>query len=146
MTWHFPKRSQLPVVCADPYLNKLLIKYCDEARSHRKSGHCTYRVAVENAIVPCRTKARVDKIARQLGMNCVRSNVDWVEGLTFTGILSELVRSPSAICGKKICRFPRSRGCSATRTSAGSRTHSNAGPERRQEKPEGRRMLRGLIP
>jgi AraC-like DNA-binding protein len=85
--------KQLPVVCADPYLNKLLIKYCDEARSHRKAGRLTCRVAVENAIAPLlpHGKAGVGEIARQLGMSPrtlerrLRS-----EGLTFGGILSEL--------------------------------------------------------
>jgi AraC-like DNA-binding protein len=90
----FPETvKQLPVVCADPYLNTLLIKYCDEARSHRKSGHCTYRVAVENAIVPLlpHGKARVDEIARQLGMSLrTLERRLGSEGLTFTGILSEL--------------------------------------------------------
>jgi AraC-like DNA-binding protein len=85
--------KQLPVVCADPYLNKLLIKYCDEARSHRKAGRLTCRVAVENAIAPLlpHGKAGVGEVARQLGMSPrtlerrLRS-----EGLTFGGILSEL--------------------------------------------------------
>jgi len=90
----FPETvKQLPVVCADPYLNKLLIKYCDEARSHRKAVRLKYRVAVENAIAPLlpHGKAGVGEIARQLGMSSrtlerrLRS-----EGLTFDGILSEL--------------------------------------------------------
>ena len=73
----FPETvKQMPVVCADPYLNKLLIKYCDEARSHRRSPPRTFRVAVENAIAPLlpHGKARVDEIARQLGMSPVRSS------------------------------------------------------------------------
>jgi AraC-like DNA-binding protein len=90
----FPETvKQLPIVCADPYLNKLLIKYCDEARSHRKAVHLTCRVAVENAIAPLlpHGKAGIGEIAPQLGMSPrtlerrLRS-----EGLTFGGILSEL--------------------------------------------------------
>ena len=90
----FPEKvKQLPVVGADPYLNKLLIEYCDEARSHRKAGGLTWRVAVENAIAPLlpHGKAAVDEIAGQLGLSLrtlerrLRS-----EGLTFAEILSEL--------------------------------------------------------
>jgi len=85
--------KQLPVVCADPYLNKLLIKYCDEARSYRESGHVTCRLAVENAIAPLlpHGKAGVGEIARQLGMS-VRTLERRLssEGLTFGGILNEL--------------------------------------------------------
>jgi AraC-like DNA-binding protein len=85
--------KQIPVVSADPYLNKLLIKYCEEARSYRKAGRLTFRVGVENAIAPLlpHGRARADEIARQLGMSLrtlerrLRS-----EGLTFGGILSEL--------------------------------------------------------
>jgi AraC-like DNA-binding protein len=85
--------KQLPVVCADPYLNNLLIKYCDDARSHRRAGRLTCRVAVENAVAPLlpHGKAGMGDIARHLGMSPrtlerrLRS-----EGLTFDDILSEL--------------------------------------------------------
>jgi AraC-like DNA-binding protein len=85
--------KQVPVVSADPYLNKLLIKYCEEARSHRKAGRLTFRVGVENAIAPLlpHGRARADEIARQLGMS-LRTLERRLssEGLTFAGILSEL--------------------------------------------------------
>ena len=85
--------KQMPVVNADPHLNKLLVKYCEEAHLHRKAGRLTCRVGLENAIVPLlpHGKARADEIARQLGMSPrtlarrLRS-----EGLTFAGILGEL--------------------------------------------------------
>jgi AraC-like DNA-binding protein len=85
--------KQMPVVAADPYLNKLLIKYCEEARSHRQPGRLTFRVAVENAIAPLlpHGRARADEIARRLGMS-LRTLARRLEseGLTFTGILNEL--------------------------------------------------------
>jgi Arabinose-binding domain of AraC transcription regulator, N-term len=58
--------NQMPVVSADPYLNKLLIKYCEEERSHREVGRLTFRVGVENAIAPLlpHGSARADEIAR----------------------------------------------------------------------------------
>jgi AraC-like DNA-binding protein len=90
----FPRTvKQMPVVSADPYLNKLLIKYCEEARSHREAGRLTCRVAVENAIAPLlpHGRARADEIARQLGMSLrTLERRLGSEGLTFTGILSEL--------------------------------------------------------
>src|SRR5215510_6373557 len=85
--------KQMPVVSADPYLNKALIKYCEEARSHRKAARLTFRVAVENAIAPLlpHGRARADEIARQLGMSLrTLERRLGSEGLTFTGILSEL--------------------------------------------------------
>jgi AraC-like DNA-binding protein len=85
--------KQMPVVSADPYLNKLLIKYCEEARSHREAGRLTFRVAVENAIAPLlpHGRAKADEIARQLGMSLrtLERRLE-SEGLTFAGILSEL--------------------------------------------------------
>jgi AraC-like DNA-binding protein len=90
----FPETvKELPIVSADPYLNKLLIKYCDEARSHRKASHLTCRVAVENAIVPLlpHGKVGVGEIARQLGMSSrtLERRLS-SEGITFGSILSEL--------------------------------------------------------
>jgi AraC-like DNA-binding protein len=83
----------MPVVSADPYLNKLLIKYCEEARSHWQAGRLTFRVGVENAIAPLlpHGRPRADEIARQLGMSLrTLERRLWSEGLTFDGILSEL--------------------------------------------------------
>jgi AraC-like DNA-binding protein len=85
--------NQMPVVNADPYLNKLLIKNCEEVRSHRETVRLTCRVAVENAIAPLlpHGRARADEIARQLGMSLrtlerrLRS-----EGLTFATVLDRL--------------------------------------------------------
>jgi AraC-like DNA-binding protein len=85
--------KQLPVVSADPYLNKLLIEYCDEARSYRKAGNLTCRVAVENTIAPLlpHGKVGVGEIARQLGMSArtLERRLS-SEGLTFGGVLNEL--------------------------------------------------------
>ncbi len=85
--------KKMPVVGADPYLNNLLIKSCDEARRHRKVGRSTCRVAVENAVAPLlpHGKAGVGEIARQLGMSSrTLERRLGSEGLTFGGILSEL--------------------------------------------------------
>jgi AraC-like DNA-binding protein len=84
--------KQMPVVSADPYLNKLLVKYCEEARSDREAGRLTFRVGVENAIVPLlpHGRARADEIARQLGMSLrTLERRLGSEGLTFSGLLSK---------------------------------------------------------
>jgi AraC-like DNA-binding protein len=62
--------QQTPVLGADPYLNRLLVKYCEEARSHRAASN-TFRIDVENAITPLlpHGTARLPEIARRLGMS-----------------------------------------------------------------------------
>jgi AraC-like DNA-binding protein len=85
--------KQLPVVNADPYLNKLLVKYCEELRSNQKSGGGTFRISVENAIAPLLPHGgvQVDQIADRLGLSrrtLARRLAS--EGLTFEGVLSAL--------------------------------------------------------
>jgi AraC-like DNA-binding protein len=85
--------QQMPVVSADPYLNKLLIKYCEEARSHRGASQGTFRVGLENTIAPLlpHGKARMDEIADRLGMSPrTLARRLAAEGLTFAGVLNEL--------------------------------------------------------
>ena len=49
----FPAAVKLmPLIGADPHLNKLLIKYSEEALAHRKTSVDTLRSSVENAISP----------------------------------------------------------------------------------------------
>ena len=84
--------KDMPILDADPYLNKLLVKYCEEAHSHR-SERGSFRIAVENAIAPLlpHGRARLDEIASELGLSprtLTRRLAS--EGLTFENILSEL--------------------------------------------------------
>jgi AraC-like DNA-binding protein len=90
----FPKATKrIPVVNADPYLNELLIKYCEEALSRRRVSRGELRSRVENAIVPLlpHGEARADEIARRLGMSrrtlARRLSAD---GLTFVGVQDSL--------------------------------------------------------
>jgi AraC-like DNA-binding protein len=83
----------LPLVGADPHLNQLLIKYCDEALPHRKANVATLRSGIENAIIPLlpHGMARAAEIARRLGMShrtLARRLAS--EGLTLSVILDEL--------------------------------------------------------
>jgi AraC-like DNA-binding protein len=85
--------EQMPVVSADPYLNELLLQYCEQAVTHREACRGTLRVRVENAIAPLlpHGKARIEEIARRLGTSprtLARQLAS--EGLTFAGILAEL--------------------------------------------------------
>jgi AraC-like DNA-binding protein len=61
----------MPTVSADPYLNRLLIAYCEEALSRRRPYKESFRASVENAIVPLlpHGKARTVEVARRLGMS-----------------------------------------------------------------------------
>jgi AraC-like DNA-binding protein len=85
--------KDLPVVNADPYLNKLLVNYCEEKRSNQKSGRGTFRIGVENAIAPLlpHGRAQADEVAYRLGLSrrtLARRLAS--EGLTFKRVLSAL--------------------------------------------------------
>jgi AraC-like DNA-binding protein len=84
--------QQMTILAADPYLNRLLIKTCEEARSHWAIGG-PFRVRVENAIAPLLPHGKVGsaEIATRLGMSprtLVRRLA--AEGLTFAGVLNNL--------------------------------------------------------
>jgi len=83
----------MSVRSADPFLNKLLRKYADEARSVRATKSSTLRTSVENLIVPLlpHEKMNATKIARLLGLSrrtLYRRLMS--EGLTFKGIVHDL--------------------------------------------------------
>lgn len=87
--------GRMPVTSADPYLNKLLLRYCDEALAHRVPQRGTFRVAVENAIVPLlpHGPVRSDDIARRLGVSArtlARRLTE--EGLAYRDVLQQLRR------------------------------------------------------
>jgi AraC-like DNA-binding protein len=81
------------VSSADPYLNALLLKYCDEARSARATKPSALRLNIENAIAPLlpHTKVRASEAARSMGLS-QRTFARRLksEGLSFAGILHEL--------------------------------------------------------
>jgi AraC-like DNA-binding protein len=81
------------VVSADPYLNNLLISYCEDALAHRKRKRGSFQSTVENAIAPLlpHGKATAADIARQLGLSqrtLARRLAS--EGLTFSELLENL--------------------------------------------------------
>jgi AraC-like DNA-binding protein len=87
---------ELPLVHADPYLNNLLLKYCEEALVDRRGGESQLRTRVESAISSLLPHGRVlvDDVARSLGMSkrtLARKLAD--EGLKFTEVLQGLRRN-----------------------------------------------------
>jgi AraC-like DNA-binding protein len=84
---------ELPLIHSDPFLNDLLMKYCETALAHRRGDTSQLRTRVENAISPILPHGRVlaQDIARTLGMSertLARKLSD--EGLNFNEILQHL--------------------------------------------------------
>src|SRR2546430_1714268 len=87
----------LPLTHSDPYLNDLLLKYCEAALADRRGDTSQLRTRVENAISSVLPHGRVlvEDVARSLGMSertLARKLSD--EGLNFTEILQQLRRDP----------------------------------------------------
>lgn len=59
------------VVNGDPYLNRLLVKYCEEALSSRRVRSHTWQLKVENAIAPLLPHGQADmaEVAQRLGVS-----------------------------------------------------------------------------
>jgi len=92
MIFHRTSRNTA-IASADPYLNKLLIKYCEEALERRESRSGSFATSVENAIAVLlpHSQAEVDEVARRLGVSrrtLARRLAS--EGLTFDRVLRAL--------------------------------------------------------
>jgi len=80
-------------VNADPYLNSLLVRYCEEALSNRRAHSSAWRLKVENAIVPLlpHGQAKMEEIAKRLGVSRrTLARLLASEGCTFARILDAL--------------------------------------------------------
>lgn len=85
--------AESPVVSADPFLNELLVRYCEEALSQRQTARSSFRSTVENAIVPLlpHGEVRAGEIARQLGMSQrTFTRRLSTEGLNFSTLMDQL--------------------------------------------------------
>lgn len=87
--------GQLPVVKADPYLNRLLVKLCEEGLARRSTSRGPMRAQVENAIAASlpHGNARASSVARTLGLS-QRSLARHLtaEGTTFSSLLNGIRR------------------------------------------------------
>jgi AraC-like DNA-binding protein len=85
--------ASLPVVSADPYLNRILVANCEDALAERRNAGASFRTSVENAVAPLlpHGKARADEVARRLGTSG-RTFARRLssEGLTFSELLESL--------------------------------------------------------
>ena len=85
--------AERPVISADPYLNRMLLDYCEQAISHRRRARGSFRANVENAIVPLlpHGKARADIVSRELALSprTLARRLE-AEGLTFSSVLQKL--------------------------------------------------------
>ena len=85
--------ADIPVVSADPYLNKLLIEICEEALSRRSTKQGPFRSVVENAIAPLLPHGNAQ--AREIASRCGLSKRTLgrrltSENLTFSEVLNDL--------------------------------------------------------
>ena len=83
--------GELPLIHADPYLNHLLLKYCEAALTDQRGNVSQLRTRVENAISS--VASSWSDVARGLGMSdrtLARKLSD--EGLNFTEVLRQLRR------------------------------------------------------
>jgi AraC-like DNA-binding protein len=90
----YPQHAKnIPVVNADPYLNSILLKYCEEALSRRLTRSGAWRLNVENIIAPLLPHglATMAEIAQRLGVSqrtLARRLAS--EGVTFVEVLKNL--------------------------------------------------------
>jgi AraC-like DNA-binding protein len=83
----------IPIPSSDPYLNELLLRYCEEALSQQKARQSSFGLNVENtiALLMPHGKAQASEVARKLGVGertLARRLAS--EGLTFSGVLQRL--------------------------------------------------------
>jgi AraC-like DNA-binding protein len=85
--------AQIRILNADPYLNSLLSRYCEEALARRRKKSTTWRLKVENAIAPLlpHGQARIGEVAIRLAVGRrTLSRRLASEGLTFPMVLDDL--------------------------------------------------------
>jgi len=85
----------LPLVVADPFLNELMIKMCEDAMAIRPTNVSPFRTVVENTIAPLlpHAEATARTVAEQLGLSeRTFARRLAAEGLSFGEVLDQLRR------------------------------------------------------
>jgi AraC-like DNA-binding protein len=85
--------AEKPITSADPYLNSLLEKFCEEAIAERKTVSSNWRIKVENAIAPMlpHGHACMAEVCRALGVGArTLSRRLTSEGQSFAEVLDAL--------------------------------------------------------
>jgi len=85
--------AHLPIASADMHLNKLLIKYCEEALSKRRLEVKNWRLCVENLLAQLlpHGQATICEVSRRLGISerTLMRRLE-TEGVTFSVVLDDL--------------------------------------------------------
>jgi hypothetical protein len=108
---NFPvSAGALPLLNADPFLNSLLVRYCEEALGSRRAAG-SWQTRVENIIVPVlpHGEPRIAEVARLLGLShqTLARRLS-SEGYTFSSILERLRRElAERYLAIQACKFLR---------------------------------------
>jgi AraC-like DNA-binding protein len=84
---------QLRLVGADPYLNEILLEYCEQTLANRRTNSSSLRNAIENVITPLlpHGEANFNEVARKLGVGRrTLARRLKAEELSFSEILKQL--------------------------------------------------------
>ena len=87
------RASEMPVISADQFLNKLLERFCEEAIARRRARSSNWRTKIENAIVQLlpHGRAEVADVCSQIGISSrTMSRRLASEKLTFAKLLDDL--------------------------------------------------------
>jgi AraC-like DNA-binding protein len=85
--------GELPIVSADPYLNRLLREYCEQALAQRGRRRGSFRTNVENAVAPLlpHGMARASVVAHELGLSSrTFARRLAAEGQTFSALVQKM--------------------------------------------------------
>ena len=84
---------EIPAISADPFLNKLLSQFCEEALAGRRMRSSNWRTKIENAVAQLlpHGRSQVADVCSQIGVSSrTMSRRLAAEGVTFAEVLDDL--------------------------------------------------------